>query len=123
MTDEDERPAIDVPRAESAEPGLPPTAETPPSPPPEPDPWREVLDGFEALGSAIGRWAKSVVDDPENRRRAQQLKERLTDVARDLGVAADKAADKIRTATEKREQQPDEADTPEATPPEGERAE
>jgi hypothetical protein len=102
-----------------------PGAAVPEAPPPTagPDPWREVLEGFESLASAIGRWAKSVVDDPENRRRAQQLKEQLTDVARDLGDAADKAADKIRTAVEKKEQRPDDADAPEATPPEGDRAE
>ena len=103
-----------------------PTPDTPaPKPPsaPEPDPWREVVDGFGTLATAIGRWAKSVVDDPENRRRAQQLKEQLAGVARDFGEAADKAADKIRTAADKREQRSDEADAPEATPPEGDRAE
>jgi hypothetical protein len=40
-----------------------------------------------------------------------------------LGDAADKAADKIRTAVEKKEKRPDDADVPEATPPGGDRAE
>jgi len=91
--------------------------------PPEPDPWRDVVEGFETLATAIGRWAKSVVDNPENQRRAEQLKERLGDVARDFGDAADKAAAKIHAAADKREQRSDEADAPEATPPEGDRAE
>lgn len=113
MTDDHAEPTPDAPM---------PEPEAPPAP--EPDPWRDVVDGFETLATAIGRWAKSVVDDPENRRRAQQLKERLGDVARDFGEAADKAADKIRTAAEKREQRPDEAQPPEAPPPqEGDRAE
>lgn len=115
MTDENVTADTATPRPDTAE------SDTPTAP--EPDPWREVVDGFETLANALGRWAKSVVDDPENRRRAQQLKERLGDVARDFGDAADKAADKIRAAAEKREQRPDEADAPEATPPAGDRAE
>lgn len=106
MADETANPAPEAP-------------ETPPAEPPagQGDPWREVLDGVEALASAIGRWAKSVVDNPDNQRRAEQLKERLNDVARDVGAAADKAADKIRAAAEKNEQRPGDApDSGEATP-------
>ena len=116
MIDEDDRTATDIPQADTAAPEGPPLA-------PEPDPWRDVVEGFETLATALGRWAKSVVDDPENRRRAQQLKERLGDVARDFGEAADRAADKVRTAAEKREQRSDKAEAQEATPPEGDRAE
>jgi hypothetical protein len=112
MTDDYAEPTPEEPR---------PAPEPPPTP--EPDPWRDVVEGFETLATAIGRWAKSVVDDPENRRRAQQLKERLGDVARDFGEAADRAADKMRTAAEKRERRSDEAEAQEATPPEGDRAE
>ncbi len=117
MSDDNDMTGTAAPQPDAPAPQAPP-------PTPEADPWRDVVAGFETLATAIGRWAKSVVDDPENRRRAQQLKERLGDVARDFGDAADKAADKIRGAAEKREQQrPDEADAPEATPPRGDRAE
>lgn len=55
------------------------------------DAWRDVLAQLDELGRAVADWAKAAVDDPENRRRAAELKERLDGVGRDLGEAADRA--------------------------------
>ena len=55
------------------------------------DAWRDVLAQLDELGRAVANWAKAAVDDPENRRRAAELKERLDGVGRDLGEAADRA--------------------------------
>ncbi|MBA4370982.1 MAG: hypothetical protein C0418_05315 [Coriobacteriaceae bacterium] len=54
--------------------------------------WREVLSQLDELGRAVATWAKAAVDDPENRRRAAELKERFDGVGRELGEAVDRAA-------------------------------
>lgn len=55
------------------------------------DAWRDVLAQLDELGRAVADWAKAAVDDPDNRRRAAELKERLDGVGRELGEAADRA--------------------------------
>lgn len=53
--------------------------------------WREVLAQMDALGEAIGRWARAAVNDPDNRRHAQELKDRMNGVASQVGTAMDDA--------------------------------
>lgn len=53
--------------------------------------WQRVLDRFDELGEALGRWASAAVDDPENRERAEELKTRVEGVADRIGDAMDEA--------------------------------
>lgn len=39
--------------------------------------WRDVVNELDALGDAISRWAKAAVNDPENKRRLDELSARL----------------------------------------------
>lgn len=49
--------------------------------------WHEVIEEFDALGEAIARWAKSAVNDPENRRRLDELGDRLENLIDDVGAS------------------------------------
>lgn len=55
--------------------------------------WREVLDGLESLGVAIGRWTKAAVDDPENRERADELSDKLEGFVTEVGSTVKRAVD------------------------------
>jgi len=57
------------------------------------DAWSDVMAQLEALGAAVGRWAKAAVNDPDNKRRVDELKVGMEKVAASIGDAADKAAD------------------------------
>ena len=74
----------DVPMTDEQVPGAAPEAG---------DAWSDVMAQFEALGAAVGRWAKAAVNDPDNKRRVDELKVGLENVASSIGDAADKAAD------------------------------
>ncbi len=39
--------------------------------------WREVVSELDALGAAIGRWVTAAANDPENKRRLEELSNRL----------------------------------------------
>ncbi len=47
--------------------------------------WREVLDRLSELATAVGRWGRSAIDDPENRERADELMKRMEAAARSVG--------------------------------------
>ncbi len=53
--------------------------------------WNEVVRSLDELGKAVGQWANAVKDDPENRRRARHVQDKLADVGKDIGTAADRA--------------------------------
>jgi hypothetical protein len=55
--------------------------------------WREVVGELDALGAAIGRWAKAAVNDPENKRRLDELSARLDGLVSDVGTTVKGAAD------------------------------
>lgn len=79
--------------------------------------WRAVVAELDALGDAIGRWAKTAVNDPDNKRKLSELGDRLEGLVDDVGAgikgaaegevgqsfkeAADKTGDAFRTAGEK----------------------
>ncbi|MDP2300200.1 MAG: hypothetical protein U1E08_05615 [Coriobacteriia bacterium] len=54
--------------------------------------WREVVVGLESLGEAIGRWAKAAVNDPDTKRRADELSSRLDGFMSDVSGAVKEAA-------------------------------
>lgn len=72
-----------------------------PVPPPEPEAetpepssaWHDVVEEFDALGEAIARWAKSAVNDPENKRRLDELGDRLENLIDDVGASIKGAAE------------------------------
>jgi len=53
--------------------------------------WRDVLTQIDALGESIGRWAKAAVNDPENRRHASEIRDKLDAVGAKIGSAFDEA--------------------------------
>jgi hypothetical protein len=55
--------------------------------------WREVVSELDALGDAVGRWARAAVGDPENRRRLDELSTRLEGLVSDVGTTVKGAAD------------------------------
>lgn len=55
--------------------------------------WRDVVTEFDALGEAIARWAKSAVNDPENKRRLDELGDRLENLIDDVGASIKGAAE------------------------------
>lgn len=81
------------------------------------DAWREVVAELDALGDALGRWLKAAVNDPENKRRLDELSNRLDGLVSDVGTtvkgvtdtevgqsfkeAADKTGDAFKVAGEK----------------------
>lgn len=54
--------------------------------------WRDIVSQVEALGDAMGRWARAAADDPVNRARAAELKEHMRAMADSIGHAVDDAA-------------------------------
>lgn len=61
-----------------------------------PDPgsaWHDVVAEFDALGEAIAQWAKSAVNDPENKRRLEELGDRLENLIDDVGASIKGAAE------------------------------
>ena len=61
--------------------------------PPVTSAWSDVLKQLDALGDAIGRWTTAAVNDPDNRERAEELKEHVERMARKAGEAIDGASD------------------------------
>lgn len=55
--------------------------------------WRAVVAELDALGDAIGRWAKAAVNDPENKRRFDELSSRLDGLVVEVGAKVKDAAD------------------------------
>ncbi len=55
--------------------------------------WRDVVSELDALGDAIGRWLHAAVNDPDNRRRAEELKERMGGIADTVASAVDSASE------------------------------
>ncbi len=97
----DNAPEPPVPDEEQAQPSTDPgRVDAAEQPPPAADPeggagpkeaWREVLTQIDALADSMTRWAKSAVDDPENRRHAAEIRERLEAVGTKIGSAVDEA--------------------------------
>lgn len=70
------------------------------------DTWEELGRQLRELGSAIVVAVKAAANDPENRRRAQELKEGFESTARDIGDAFSEAAgtehgQRVKEAAEK----------------------
>lgn len=79
--------------------------------------WQDVASGLDTLGDAIARWAKAAVNDPDNRRRADELASRLdefmseaastvkgatdSELGQSFREAADKTGDALRQAGER----------------------
>jgi len=57
------------------------------------DAWREVVAELDALGDALGRWLKAAVNDPDNKRRLDELSARLDGFVSEVGASAKGAAD------------------------------
>lgn len=55
--------------------------------------WQDVVEEFDALGEAIARWAKSAVADPDNKRRLDELGDRLENLIDDVGASIKGAAE------------------------------
>lgn len=74
---------------------IPPAEPIPPAEEPaEPtSAWQDVVSEFDALGEAIARWAKSAVNDPENKRRLDELGDRLENLIDDVGASIKGAAE------------------------------
>ena len=53
----------------------------------DPTAWREVLERLEDLGEAVGKWTQAAVADPDNKRRAIELKEHLDSILDKMGQA------------------------------------
>lgn len=77
--------------SEETTPAEEPVAEKPT--PPVTSAWSDVLEQLDALGDAIGRWTTAAVNDPDNRERAQELKEHVERMARKAGDAIDGASE------------------------------
>lgn len=55
------------------------------------DAWHDVIGQLDALGEAMGRWAKAAVNDPVNRDHADELKEHMNKMADTVSGAVDDA--------------------------------
>jgi hypothetical protein len=55
--------------------------------------WREMISQLDAFAQAAGRWARSAVDDPENRARATELKEHVEKTAKEIGDSIEGGVD------------------------------
>ena len=76
--------------------------------------WRDVVAELDALGAAIGRWVTAAANDPENKRRIDELSDRLDglvdtvsttvkgaaegDVGQSFKEAADKTGEAFKAA-------------------------
>ena len=68
--------------------------------------WSEVVSGLDGLGEALGRWVKAAVNDPDNRRRADELSSRLEGFVSQVGTtiqgaASSEVGESFREAAEK----------------------
>jgi len=57
------------------------------------DAWRDVLTQLDALGSAVGRWIKAAVNDPDNRAHAEQIKTKMQEITSSVSDVVDKASE------------------------------
>lgn len=55
--------------------------------------WREVVAELDALGDALGRWLRAAVNDPENKRKLDEVSSRLDGFVNDVGTSVKGAAD------------------------------
>lgn len=55
--------------------------------------WREVVSELDALGAAIGRWVNAAANDPDNKRRLEDLSARLDGFADSVGASVKGAAE------------------------------
>lgn len=55
------------------------------------DAWNDVVAQLGALGEAVARWARAAVNDPDNKRHAEELKQGVEKMLSSVGDAADKA--------------------------------
>jgi len=54
--------------------------------------WHDVIAQLDSLGEAIGRWTRAAVNDPDNRQRAEELKEHVETMAHNVSAAVDEAS-------------------------------
>jgi len=54
--------------------------------------WHDVIEQLDSLGEAIGRWTRAAVNDPDNRQRAEELKEHVETMAHNVSTAVDEAS-------------------------------
>ncbi|MDO8846797.1 MAG: hypothetical protein Q7W51_00205 [Coriobacteriia bacterium] len=57
------------------------------------DAWREVVAGLDAFGEALGRWVNAAANDPENKRRLDELSTRLDGIVDSVGATVKGAAE------------------------------
>lgn len=55
--------------------------------------WRDVVSELDALGAAIGRWVSAATNDPENKRRLEELSTRLEGIVDSVGASVKGAAE------------------------------
>lgn len=55
--------------------------------------WRDVVSELDALGVAIGRWVSAAANDPENKRRLEELSTRLDGLVDSVGATVKGAAE------------------------------
>ncbi|MCE5191554.1 MAG: hypothetical protein LLG08_07335 [Actinomycetia bacterium] len=55
------------------------------------DAWSDVVAQLGALGDAVARWARVAVNDPDNKRHAEELKQGIEKMLSSVGDATDKA--------------------------------
>ena len=60
--------------------------------------WSDVISQLDGLAEAAGKWTRAAVDDPENRRRARELKEHIEKMARGVGDAIDSGVSKTSSS-------------------------
>jgi hypothetical protein len=66
------------------------------------DAWDDVLARVGELGDSISRWAKAASDDPENRRRWEEVRVGMDEMARKAEEAFNEAADSEQGARMRR---------------------
>lgn len=54
--------------------------------------WSDVLRALDDLGTSVSAWINAVKDDPETRRRAREMQEKLEGYGRQVGETFDAAA-------------------------------
>jgi hypothetical protein len=54
--------------------------------------WSDVMKALDELGASVSAWAKAVKDDPETRRRASELQQKLDEFGRQLSDTFDAAS-------------------------------
>jgi|GEM_PF-3542033 len=82
--------------ASPGDPGAPAPGSPAPGGPQDPQAtaaWHDVIAQLDALGEAIGRWTRAAVNDPDNRRRAEELKDHVETMAHKVSTAVDEASD------------------------------